>query len=361
LIGTDFKVYRLGPIAAYDTSAHSIHQILMSNFFAKYGIDSFLYLRNLKTNGKTKKELSNFLGVDFPENLFVRFSPKHKGLGSLINFINLLKDLKENRRSQNWLFLSKAEHVLKLSRLRSLLNFKIVFENHQNKPFTEATSKADLTYVLSPEVYEELKDSYRVKLWNYHYPVREEFLNLKPEFREKDVYTLGYVGSLKPEKGLEFLLKVVRELPVKLKVVGGSQEQVKKARELARTYGVIRKVEFTGFVPQDLIPLELSGVDILVAPFTEEQTTIPLKVYEYLATGLPVISSNIKPVKVVAGELFYYYEPENSKSFIKSFRELTANVEKTRERMIKSKVYAKRFHWKEVVRKIVADLVKAGE
>ena len=110
MLKTDFKVYRLGPIAAFDSSAHSVHQILMSAYFAKYGIDSYIYLRNLRPT-KGKKELSSFIGIKFQDKLHVRLSSKHKGLSSLQNFINLVKDLRRNRKFTNWVFLSKADHL----------------------------------------------------------------------------------------------------------------------------------------------------------------------------------------------------------------------------------------------------------
>ncbi len=359
MIKTDFKVYRLGPIAAFDSSAHSIRQILISAYFAKYGVDAYLYMRNLEP-GKGREELSAFVGIEFNHHLHLFLSSSHKGLASLKNFIKLVKDLRSNQYSNNWVFLTKADHVVKLSRLKGLLNFKIVFENHQDKPFLEAVKRADLTYVVSPKVYDELKEMSKVKLWTYHYPVRDEFINLSHDFKQKEEYTLGYVGSLNPEKGIDFLLRAIRNLPVKLKVIGGKAERVEKAFELARRYGVHKRVKFTGFIPQDLIPLELADIDIMVAPFTTRQKTIPLKVYEYLAMGIPTIASDIRPVRIVAKDYFFYYKPEDEKSFIEAFRRVTENPERTKELMVKSKVYGKQFHWREVVKRILSDLVKVG-
>ncbi len=357
MLKTDFKVYRLGPIAAFDSSAHSIRQILMSAYFGRYGIDSYLYLRNMEPT-KGREELSKFVGINFPSNLHIRLSLKHKGLSSLQNFINLVKDLRKNRKFTNWVFLSKADHVVKLSKLKNLLDFKIVFENHQDKTFIEAVKKADVVYTVSPKVYDKLKGFPKVKLWTYHYPVKDELINFSPKFREKEVYTLGYLGSLNPEKGIDFLLRAIKNLPVKLKIIGGKGDKLEKARKLAKEYGVIHKVKFTGFVPQNLIPCELSEVDIMVAPFTDEQKTIPLKVYEYLAVGIPTIASDIGPVRIVAKDYFFYFKPKDEKSFTEAFREVTENPERTRRVMIESKEYGKQFHWKEVIKRILSDLEK---
>lgn len=354
----NFKVYRLGPIAAFDSSAHSIHQITLSACMAKAGVESYIYLRSIAPK-KGRNELMHFLGIELPENLHILLTPKHKGFSSALNFGALIRDLIKNFGKENWVFLSKASHVIKLSRLKKLLGFKIVFENHQNKPFTKAVEGADLTYVVSPEVYKKVKGKGNVKLWTYHHPVREELLSIQPQLKEKPTYTLGYVGSLNPEKGIGFLLRALKELPATLKIIGGGEKQVKRLKKHIESLGLNGKVQITGFIPQNRIAQELKGVDVLVAPFTREQKTIPLKVYEYLATGIPTLSSNIEPVKVVAGDIFYYFEPENFTSFVKAFKELTSNWREAEKRSRKAKEISKGFTCRGVAERVFKDLTES--
>ena len=356
---SNFKVYRLGPIGAFDSSAHSIHQITLSHYFAQYGVDSYLYLRNFQP-GKGRKELEEFLGLEFSPKLHLYLSVKHKGLSSLLNFGALLKDLAKNRGKENWVFVSKADHAVMLSKLKKLLNFRIVFENHQNKNWEEATKLSDLTLVVSPEVYEKVKELGRVKLWTYHYPVREEFFLKGKRLQRKERFTLCYAGSLNPEKGIETLLRAVRELPVELRVVGGNPRQVEEAKRVAERLKVADKVVFTGFKSQRELPAELSKADLLVAPFTKAQKTIPLKVYEYMATGIPVVSSEVEAVKVVAGELFNYFEPENPESLRKTLLSVISNPEEAQRKAEEAQKAARQFKWKRVMERIVSDLKEAG-
>jgi glycosyltransferase involved in cell wall biosynthesis len=54
-------------------------------------------------------------------------------------------------------------------------------------------------------------------------------------------------------------------------------------------------VHLTGAVPPETIPYWLAQMDVAVAPYPQSQDFYfsPLKVYEYMAAGLPVIASKI--------------------------------------------------------------------
>ncbi len=357
-----FKFYRLGPIAAFDSSAHSVHQLLMSYYFSLLGFDSFIYLRNLKPEAGSEK-LEEFLGISFPKNLKVKLSLKHKGISSLINFLRLFSDLNKNRAFSNWVFLSKESHVLFLSKFKKIFNFKIVFENHKDKLCSKGTDLADLVYVVSPFVYERLKEKglSKVILWTYHYPVREDLFNIKESFKKKDFYTLGYVGSLHAEKGIHKILKLLSELPAKLKLIGGNEKERKEIEKVILKLNLRNRVILRGFVPQNRLRKELEEVDILIAPFTPKQRTIPLKVYEYLATGIPVIASNVESVKVVAGNLFFYFSWEKPESFKQAFWEVVMDIENTNRKLRMMRDYSRNFHWEKVVRRIVKDLESVEE
>lgn len=353
------KLYRLGPIAAFDKSAHSVSQILLSNYLACFGIDSYIYLRSFEPK-RSLKELEEFLGVNFSENLRVFTTVKHKGISSAVNFSRLLSDVLKNRSSFNIIFLSKASHVLQLKWLRKFANVKIVFENHQTKPFFDAAESSDLNYVVCPEVYEELSEKLdHVKLWNYHYPVGDYLFQPVKRLERKERYLLGYLGSMLPEKGVGFLLRALRELPeFDLLVVGGNKRQVSEVKRLAGKVGILNRVKFTGFVPQKKIPKVLKEVDIMVSSFTLEQKTIPLKVYEYMALGRPVLSSDLPSVKVVAEDYFNYFVPQSIESFKKVLKTTVSDLDSTNKKTEFMRKKAEEFRWQNVVKRIIFDVLE---
>lgn len=118
-----------------------------------------------------------------------------------------------------------------------------------------------------------------------------------------------YVGGLYAGRGLETLFEAVAQLPVKLLVVGGRDEsEVVTWRERAQAADV-KNVRFEGYQPPARVPLYLFAADVLAMPYSAntktpsgEDTTgwmSPLKLYEYLGTGRPIVASDLPALRTV--------------------------------------------------------------
>lgn len=118
-----------------------------------------------------------------------------------------------------------------------------------------------------------------------------------------------YVGGLYAGRGLETLFEAVAGLPVKLLVVGGHDEhEVARWRERAQAAGVTEMC-FAGYQPPARVPLYLFAADILAMPYSAETKTpsgedttgwmSPLKLYEYLAAGRPIVGSDLPALRTV--------------------------------------------------------------
>lgn len=116
------------------------------------------------------------------------------------------------------------------------------------------------------------------------------------------IFTVGFVGTLKPWHGVEDLVQAVallreRDPSYRLLVVGDGPERP-RLEVLADRLGLSGAVEFTGATaPQD-VPAHLARMDVAVAPYPPSQDFYfsPLKIYEYLAAGLPVVASDVGTV-----------------------------------------------------------------
>lgn len=116
-------------------------------------------------------------------------------------------------------------------------------------------------------------------------------------------FTVGFVGTLKPWHGLPGLVAAFetlhRRVPgARLLIVGDGPERENLQEDLA-SRGLAGAADFTGALAPEEIPGLLASMDAAVAPYPAGANFYfsPLKVYEYLAAGLPVVASGIGQLK----------------------------------------------------------------
>lgn len=118
--------------------------------------------------------------------------------------------------------------------------------------------------------------------------------------------TLLYTGPHEPRKGLDTLLRSIALLrregvPVRLVTAGGGP-QLPELQRLARTLGISDHVQFLGYVhdPDDTrLPLLYAQADIFVLPSLREGFGLVL--VEAMASGLPVVATNVSSIPEVVG------------------------------------------------------------
>jgi glycosyltransferase involved in cell wall biosynthesis len=110
---------------------------------------------------------------------------------------------------------------------------------------------------------------------------------------------IGFAGSLRPWHGLEVAIEALAELPAAVLAVAGEGEVRSGLEKRARDLGVSDRVLWTGQLPHQLIPGFLAALDAAVLPYPALAgfSFSPLKLYEYLAAGVPVVASDLGQIR----------------------------------------------------------------
>ena len=114
---------------------------------------------------------------------------------------------------------------------------------------------------------------------------------------------VGFSGHLYRGRGIERLLECAKLLDqVFFLIVGGEPADILRNKSFAQDLG-LSNVKFAGFVPQANMPNYLFACDILVMPYTEATLThnymSPMKMFEYLATGRPIVATDFPVIREV--------------------------------------------------------------
>jgi glycosyltransferase involved in cell wall biosynthesis len=122
---------------------------------------------------------------------------------------------------------------------------------------------------------------------------------IRPGARPDRPFTVGFVGTLKPWHGTAVLVEAFAGLAAsdpsaRLRLVGHGPQAQALARQAAGL-GLGQRVELVGSLAPERVPAALQGFDVAVAPYDdpEQDYFSPLKVFEYLAAGLPVVASDV--------------------------------------------------------------------
>lgn len=121
-------------------------------------------------------------------------------------------------------------------------------------------------------------------------------------------FTIGFVGTLKPWHGVEGLLEsfchLHRDFPKARLLIVGDGPQREVIQDYINGHQLEQVVDLVGAVPTDQVAKYYELMDVGVAPYPESEHFYfsPLKVYEYMAAGLPVIASDIGQIKEVVAQ-----------------------------------------------------------
>ena len=152
---------------------------------------------------------------------------------------------------------------------------------------------------------------------------------ITPQPESPGAPVVTFVGTLKPWHGVDVLLRARAQAHKdwQLRIIGDGPMRT-ELDDLARSLGI--DVDFRGAVAPDAIPQHMAGTAIGVAPYPamdtdSDQYFSPLKVYEYMAAGLPVVASRVGQLPEIMGESAYLVPPSDPEALAEALDALVAN------------------------------------
>lgn len=118
-----------------------------------------------------------------------------------------------------------------------------------------------------------------------------------------------FIGVLRPWHGVDVAIRALGQLPTQdlLLVIVGDGAMRPELEQLARAEGVAERVRFLGQLDHADIPALLAAGDVAIAPYPAilDFSFSPLKLYEYLAAGVPIVASEVGQIREILGSGSY--------------------------------------------------------
>lgn len=156
-----------------------------------------------------------------------------------------------------------------------------------------------------------------------------------------------YAGHLYRWKGVDILAEAAQDVDGRIIFVGGTEGDIARLRT---NYGTIPNIMIVGHRQHHEIPLWLRAADVLVLPNRSdanisERYTSPLKLFEYMAAGTPIVASSLPSIREILNEDNAVFVPPNDP------RALAAGIRVAlsptgRQRALRALVDVQQYDWK---------------
>jgi len=197
------------------------------------------------------------------------------------------------------------------------------------------------------------------KIWVTPYGVGEEFYPRESRaiddfLRARQLPTsfFLYVGDKKPHKNLSTLIeafsRVVQRLDCYLVMSGPLPGSRDALRGLMERLGVSDRIIFTGYLPDEELPLLYNGARVFVFPSLYEGFGLPP--LEAMACGLPVICSHSSSLPETVGDGALLLPPKDIDLWSDAMYNVFTNSDLRQELRKKGLAWARKFSWQRTAR-----------
>jgi glycosyltransferase involved in cell wall biosynthesis len=221
---------------------------------------------------------------------------------------------------------------------------------------SEASKRDILRYFRVPEsridvIYNAIDD----RFWQE--PAAEEIARVRERYRLTDPFVL-YAGNIKPHKNLERLIESFHLLrqnspelrDVQLLIIGDEISKYAALRRAVHRHKLHKHVRFFGFVSDQTLAALYRLADVFVFPSLYEGFGLPP--LEAMASGTPVITSNVSSLPEVVGNAALMIDPYEPAAISDAIRRVLTSAELRADLRRRGLARAREFSWERSIRRV---------
>jgi len=194
-------------------------------------------------------------------------------------------------------------------------------------------------------------------------PREEDVERVRERYQLHDEFVL-YAGNVKPHKNLGRLIEafnLVRNRGLhhlKLVLIGDEISKYAALRRAVHHHQLHKYVRFLGYLPEETLAVMYHLASVFVFPSLYEGFGLPP--LEAMASGTPVVTSNLSSLPEVAGDAALLANPYDPSSIADAIH--TALTDETVRKSLRSKGLARasQFSWEESARRVRAIYVQVA-
>src|SRR5688500_7009447 len=171
-------------------------------------------------------------------------------------------------------------------------------------------------------VYNAIDERFRVT------PAEEDVARVRERYQLDHKFIL-YAGNIKPHKNLVRVIEAFDELrkgsfdDLKLLIIGDEISKLPALRRAVHTHKLHKQVRFLGYLPDETLAILYRLASVFVFPSLSEGFGLPP--LEAMASGTPVVTSNVSSLPEVAGGAAVLVDPYDVGSIVSGIRLVLTN------------------------------------
>ena len=206
---------------------------------------------------------------------------------------------------------------------------------------------------------------------NEFYDVSPEKIEIMPNGIDTKIFHTSVIkkskmilfsGVMYNHRGIDVLLNaaptVIKKIPEVKFVLLGDGPELDNLKKIAENLKIEKNIEFKGWIKRDEVMNYLADASIAIGPLrstTVTKNALPIKVLEYMASSLPILSQKNTLANDVLVDDENGYSVTDPEDLATKIIHILENNEKRIKMGIKSYEMSLKFDWKNVTKKILTE------